>query len=267
MTMEHLMIALGGLVLALVLFRAAFLTGRKLDNYGFVDVVWAFSFPLLAGFHAWTADGDPVRTGLLVLFVCLWSGRLAVHLTRRFIQEHPGEDPRYHQLREKWGPRFSRNMYGLHLLQGAIAWILSLPFLLIVANPSPGIGIWETAGLALGVIALVGEAIADAQLRRFKNHPSNRGLVCRTGLWGYSRHPNYFFQWLGWMAVAVFACGSPCGWVSIIAPLIMYYLLVEVTGVPPAEAHALQSRGDAYRRYQQTTNAFFPGPRGLPSGE
>jgi steroid 5-alpha reductase family enzyme len=116
----------------------------------------------------------------------------------------------------------------------------------------------ELAGLALWAVALAGESVADAQLARFKRDPANRGQVCRTGLWGRSRHPNYFFEWLLWCAFALMATGTPWGWVSWSAPALMLYFLLRVTGIPLTEKQAVASKGDAYRTYQREVSAFVP---------
>jgi len=255
-----------GLVVALSLFWLGFIVARRLDNFGIADIVWAILFPALVLLYAFHLPGDPFRTSVFLILVLFWGGRLGIHLARRIRHEHPREDGRYHQLRHNWGPRFPLIMFGFFTAQAVSAWALAIPFTLILANPDPGLGSWEIAGTLLWGIALAGEAAADAQLRRFKNQNDNQGLTCRSGLWNYSRHPNYFFQWLSWIALFVFACGTPWGWIAFYAPLIMLYLLLRVTGIPPTEAQALRSKGDAYRRYQQTTNAFFPGPRRLSSG-
>ena len=125
-------------------------------------------------------------------------------------------------------------------------------------NPAPQLHALELAGAALWLLALGGEALADAQLAAFKRDSANKGRVCAVGLWRFSRHPNYFFEWLIWVAFFVFALGSPRGWVAIIGPASILYLLLRVTGIPLTEEQALRSKGDAYRRYQQTTSAFIP---------
>jgi steroid 5-alpha reductase family enzyme len=135
---------------------------------------------------------------------------------------------------------------------------LSTPFLLAALNPRPRLSPFEYAGAALWLVAWMGEIAADWQLHRFKANPANRGVTCRAGLWRYSRHPNYFFEWLIWVAFAVFAMGSPYGYVSLFAPLLMLYFLFRVTGIPATEAQALRSKGDDYRRYQTSTSAFVP---------
>jgi steroid 5-alpha reductase family enzyme len=118
------------------------------------------------------------------------------------------------------------------------------------------------------LVAVAGEAIADAQLASFKRNPGDEGRVCDTGLWRYSRHPNYFFEWLVWVAYFVFALASPWGWIAAIGPASILFLLLRITGIPLTEQQAVRSKGDAYRRYQQTTSAFVPwrrkaeGPKG-----
>jgi steroid 5-alpha reductase family enzyme len=130
--------------------------------------------------------------------------------------------------------------------------------LLACLNPEPGLGAAEWSGVALWIVALCGEYLADRQLARFKADPANKGRTCQDGLWRYSRHPNYFFEWLVWCAYFLFALGSPHGIWTIYCPLLMLHFLVNVTGVKLTEEHSLRSRGDEYRRYQQTTSAFVP---------
>ncbi len=119
-------------------------------------------------------------------------------------------------------------------------------------------------GLALLIVSVAGEGIADHQLRTFTGDQTNRGKVCDVGLWRWSRHPNYFFEWLGWLSYVIIAIdltgGWWQGWLSLIGPVMMYWLLVHASGIPPLEAHMLRSRGDAFRDYMARTSAFFPRP-------
>ena len=144
--------------------------------------------------------------------------------------------------------------------------MFAAPVLLASLNPEP-LGVLDILGGVIWFIALTGETIADRQLDRFRKNPDNRGQVCQDGLWRYSRHPNYFFEWLHWWSYVLIAIGAPWGWLTIIGPLAMLFFVTRVTGIPPTEAQALKSRGEAYRRYQQTTNAFFPGPRRSETAE
>jgi steroid 5-alpha reductase family enzyme len=240
------------------LFAATFWFARRVDNYGIVDVVWAYAFGLLAAFYATTGAGWGPRRALLAALVGVWSVRLGTHLYRRVRGHHPVEDARYQTMRVLWSADFGRKMAIFFQQQAVSVVILGLPFLLISRNPATELHPLEIAGAALWLIALVGESLADAQLAAFKQNPANAGQVCAVGLWAQSRHPNYFFEWCVWLGFFVFACASPWGWTSVICPLGILYLLLYVTGVPLAEAQSLKSRGDAYRAYQQRVPAFIP---------
>jgi steroid 5-alpha reductase family enzyme len=143
-------------------------------------------------------------------------------------------------------------------LQALIAVVFSLPFLLAAGNPSPRLGVLEILGLALALLATVGEATADWQAQRFKRDPGNSAAVVNVGLWRYSRHPNYFFESLVWWGFCIAALDSPWGWITLVCPLFMLYFLLRVTGIPLTEKHSLESRGEAYREYQRTTSRFIP---------
>lgn len=174
------------------------------------------------------------------------------------------EDGRYVQLRKDWARGFALRMGGFFQLQAASVVFLGIPFLAASANPDPSLRALEWAGAALWLVAISGEALADAQLAMFKRGPKNAGGVCDEGLWRYSRHPNYFFEWLIWVSYFVFGCASPWGWLGIMSPACILYLLLRVTGIPMTEEQSVRSRGDAYRRYQERTSAFVPMPRRGP---
>jgi steroid 5-alpha reductase family enzyme len=143
--------------------------------------------------------------------------------------------------------------------------VLSAPALIAVFNEESRLAPLELAAFVLWAAALWGEALADRQLEGFKSRPSSRGRTCREGLWRYSRHPNYFFEWLIWVAYALFALASPWGAASLTSPALMLYLLFKVTGIPATEAQAIRSKGDDYRRYQASTSVFVPWfPRTVP---
>jgi steroid 5-alpha reductase family enzyme len=149
-------------------------------------------------------------------------------------------------------------MFRFYQLQAVGVVLFALPILIALRNPQP-LNLLDWIGLAVGILSITGESIADWQLSRFRSRPENRGQVCERGLWRYSRHPNYFFEWLHWWAYVCFALSNwPWGAVTLLGPLTMWYLITRVTGIPPTEAQSLKSRGEAYRRYQQTTSPFFP---------
>ena len=242
----------------MAVFGLVYLLARAIDNYGVVDIAWSYAFGATALGYVLLGPGWPIRRALIGALVLVWSLRLGTHLLVRVSRHHPEEDTRYQQLRKDWAANFTSKMAGFFQLQALSVVGLSLPFLLACRNPAPGLDAWEIAGTALWLLAITGEARADAQLAAFRRHPANRGRVCDSGLWRYSRHPNYFCEWLVWVAYFLFACGSPWGWVSVLSPACILGLLLCVTGVPMTEAQSLRNRGDAYRAYQRTTRAFFP---------
>lgn len=256
-------LALAGLC---ALFALAWVGCRLLDNCGFVDVAWAYAFTATAGVYAWLGPGWFLRRFTIAAMAGLWSVRLGSHLLQRVAAHHPVEDGRYAQLRRDWAGNFGPKMAGFFQLQAASVALLSAPFLLPVFNPAPRFHVLELAGVCLWFAALLGETAADAQLAAFKRDPANRGRVCAAGLWRLSRHPNYFFEWLVWVACALFALASPWGWVALLGPAGILWLLLRVTGIPLTEEQAVRSKGDAYRRYQQTTSVFVPWfPRSGPA--
>lgn len=237
---------------------AVWLVSVRIRNAGIVDVAWSGLFSVLAVVVALLSPGDAVRRACIAGMTTIWSLRLAVHLGRRVLGHLDTEDPRYAALRQSWGARADRKMWLFFLFQGATNVLLIAPVLIASANGSPGLRSVEFAGIALWLAALAGETLADAQLRAFRADPANRGRVCRRGLWRYSRHPNYFFEWLVWCAYFLFALGSPGGWIAAYCPLLMLWFLYKVTGIPATEAHSLATKGEEYREYQRTTSAFVP---------
>ena len=252
-----------GVLLVIVTMSVIFVIGRRAGNYSYVDIGWSGNFALLALLYCTLAEGVSARQWLIGLMVGLWSVRLAWHLGRRVIG-HP-EEGRYVELRRKWGLRgeaaFHRRMYRFYLIQAALNVILAWPLLMAVANPTAQLSPLEWAGAALWAVALIGETIADRQLDRFKADPSHQGQVCDQGLWAWSRHPNYFFEWLIWVAYALFALPvENIGWTGLFMPALMLYFLMKVTGIPATEAQALRSKGKAYADYQARTSVFIPLP-------
>lgn len=241
-----------------VVFAVVYFLARRMDNYGIVDIAWSYAFSAVAAFYAAFGSGWPMRRTVIFGMAAVWSARLGTHLFVRVMSHHPTEDARYRQLRKVWAANFAPKMFGFFQLQAASVVVLSGGFLIASINRTTALHAWELAGIALWLVAVGGEALADGQLSAFKRDPANRDAVCDVGLWRYSRHPNYFFEWLVWVAFFVFALGSPWGWVAIVGPASILWLLLRVTGIPMTEEQSLRSRGDAYRRYQRTTRAFVP---------
>jgi steroid 5-alpha reductase family enzyme len=259
--MSALALPLVALAILCVAFAAFYCFARRIDNYGVVDIAWSYAFAALVTGYALFAPGWPVRRALLAAMVTVWSLRLGTHLAIRVTKHHPAEDTRYAQLRRDWAGNFAAKMFGFFQLQAASVVWLGLGFLFVARNSDPVLHGTEIAGAALWLLALAGEARADRELATFKRDPANHGKVCAVGLWRYSRHPNYFFEWLVWVAYFVFALASPWGWVALVGPASILYLLLRVTGIPLTEAQSVRSKGDAYREYQRTTSAFLPLPR------
>lgn len=249
-----------GLGLISLVFAAAWMLAVRRDNYSIVDAVWALGIGLV-GVLWFVACGDRspkilVAGGMLLM----WSLRLGLHLERRIRKAHPEEDARYAKLREVWEGRVAAAFFWFFQGQALSVVLLALPFLLIAVDPDRSWSHRETAGLVVTLIGISGEALADAQMSRFKSRKPGAAEICREGLWRYSRHPNYFFESVIWMGFYTYACGSAFGWTTFHAPVIITFLLIKVTGIPPTEASAVRRKGDAYRVYQQTTSAFVPWP-------
>lgn len=231
---------------------------RRRGIAGVVDVAWSLGTALLGVLFALFAGGYVVRRALVAALAAIWGLRLAGHLTRRLARE--GEDGRYRDLRRRWGGRTWLYLFGFFQLQAFWGLLFSLPILAAASNPVRPLGGLDLLGVLTWTVGVVGESVADAQLDRFRSDPDHRGEVCRVGLWRYSRHPNYFFEWIHWWGYAFLAAGGPYGWVAVLGPVILLVFLFWVTGIPPTEARALRSRGEAYRRYQETTSVFVPLP-------
>jgi steroid 5-alpha reductase family enzyme len=243
-------------------------TGRS----GFIDAIWSFATGAggIAGSLARLSGTDAIRPRqwLVAGLVVLWSLRLGLHIAARTIRG--GDDPRYRQLRREWRQDFRRKLFWLLQIQAAAALVLIVTILIAARRPTPDLGFGDLLGVAIFLIAVIGEALADRQLARFRAVPENEGKVCDIGLWRFSRHPNYFFEWLVWTACALiaidFSGAYPWGFIALAGPVLMYRLLVHVSGIPPLEAHMLRSRGDRYADYQRRVNAFWPGPpKGWPA--
>ena len=231
---------------------------RARGNAGIVDVAWSFATAALGIWFAWSASGYGPRRALVMALAGVWGVRLGRHLLRRVSRE--AEDGRYRQLRREWGASGQRRLFLFFQVQAVWAVLFAAPMLAAGENARAPLAWFDAAGVAIWIVAVAGEASADRQLARFRANPANRGAVCRHGLWRYSRHPNYFFEWLHWWAYVLLAIGSPYWWVPPAGALVMLWFLMKITGIPPTEAQALRSRGEAYRDYQRTTSAFFPWP-------
>jgi steroid 5-alpha reductase family enzyme len=222
-----------------------------------VDAAWAAAIGLLGLAYAGGREGSLLSRAMAAGIVAVWSGRLVWHLLRHRVFGHAGEDGRYRAMREHWGPRADANLFWFYLVQAAAAWLFALPFWFLAGHPATHLVPLQWAGLMVVATAQLGESLADRQLERHRRDPSQRGRTCRSGLWRYSRHPNYFCEWLSWCGIAMVAAPA-AGWFGLLQPVFMFVLVRFVSGVPFTEMQSLKSRGDDYRRYQRETNAFVP---------
>lgn len=248
-----------GLFLSTVM-ATAWWVQRRLHNAGWVDAFWTFGLGTAGGTSA-ILIGDGPRSLVVAVMIGLWALRLGGHIVSR--SRGAAEDSRYVHFRFEWGAAFEPRMFGFLQVQAAAALLLLIPLLCAASAPGP-LGWTDGLALVVALIALVGEGLADRQLHAFRADPGNRQRVCDQGLWGWSRHPNYFFEWLHWCAYPLLALAA--GWwvaaLALIGPAFMYWLLVHVSGIPPLEAQMLRSRGEAYRLYQRRVSGFFPRPSG-----
>lgn len=263
MTLFFLM-ALAGIAVSLsVLMAGAWIVQQRTGNSGWVDTIWTYSLGLVGAWSAmFPAPGHTVtsRQWLVAALVAVWSLRLGGHIAGRTAQIT--DDPRYAAIAKEWGIDSPRKMFVFLQNQGLGSIPLVFSIFIAAHFPSADLRLQDYLGALILVVGIAGESIADAQLKAFRTNPSNKGKVCDAGLWKYSRHPNYFFEWFGWLAYPMIAIslGYHWGWLTLLAPIFMYWILVHVTGVPPLEKQMLISRGQAFRDYQNRTSKFFPLP-------
>ena len=245
-----------GLLVMLLIGVITWLLSIAKKDVSIVDSIWSIMFLAAAVVFYMASDTAAWKNQLILVLVAIWAIRLAVHLTIRNWGEP--EDRRYQQIRAKYDPNFALKSLGIiFVFQAVLAWIVSLP--LLAAMTESTFSWLDVVGLLLWTTGMVFESVADMQLSRFKSKPGNKGKVLDTGLWRYSRHPNYFGECLVWWGFFAFAL-SAGGWWTIVSPLLMTWLLLKFSGVVMLEAD-ISERRPAYRHYIEQTNAFIPGPR------
>ncbi len=229
----------------------------RTQDAGIVDFTWAASLGLLAFGYAGLADGDPARRLLIAIMAGGWSFRLAAYILVNRVIGKP-EDGRYQRLRAHWREYTQLKFFGFFQAQGLLAAIFAVPFLIVALTPESPPLFAVLSAILIWLLAVGGETLADKQLATWRANSANRGRTCRAGLWRYSRHPNYFFEWLHWWSYPLLAWGSSEWWLTLVGSALMLYTLLKVTGIPYTEQQALASRGDDYRAYQRTTSVFIP---------
>jgi steroid 5-alpha reductase family enzyme len=243
---------------------AAWCIQQRSGKSGFVDSSWTLGVggaSIMAALMPFS--GEPsARQVLVAALAAIWSLRLGSHIVGR--NRATGDDPRYRHMIEEWGAAAPRRMFWFLQSQATVGLIFTLAIAVAAHNPAPGLRPQDFVGALIALIAVSGEALADRELQQFRGDPKNHGAICDIGLWRWSRHPNYFFEWLIWFAFPTFAIDlsghNPLGWFALAAPILMYWLLVHVSGIPPLEQHMERTRGDAFRAYQRRTPQFFLWP-------
>jgi steroid 5-alpha reductase family enzyme len=252
-----------GTMLAMAM-ASAWAVVLKTGKSGWADAFWTASIGVCGCLAALVSLGGELHSGrplIVAALVAFWSLRLASHIAGRTLSGE--DDPRYAHLRKQWGGRYRSQLFVFLQIQAAAAFVLVVALIAAATNPAP-LGWGDALGITVAVVAIIGEGLSDAQLTAFKTQPENRNKVCDTGLWSLSRHPNYFFEWLYWLAYLPIGLSFESyswGWVSILAPTLMYWLLVHVSGVPLLEAHMLRTRAEAFQNYQRRVRGFWPFPR------
>ena len=256
-------LAVSALFLCLCMLGVASAARRK-QNGGIADVVWTLAVGFVgAGAALWPIGSGIAPSSRQVVvagLILAWSLRLGSHLWRR--NSRGPEDARYAELRELWGADYPRRMLWFLQAQALAAVPLVGAIMLAAHRPGSFPNAFDVLGICTLVLGLLGTWSADRTLAKFKAEQRADGAVCDRGLWAWSRHPNYFFEWIGWWAWPIIAFdvsgGYLQGLLAFAAPALMYYLLVHVSGVPPLEAHMEKSRGHAFAAYKARTPAFFP---------
>lgn len=220
-----------------------------------VDSLWSLMFLAAAILYAWQSPDMGLRAIIILALVAVWALRLSIYLTVRNWDEP--EDRRYQEIRRNNEPHFRfKSLYIIFGLQGLLAWIISIP-LFFSLNIKTGYHWLDVIAVTLWVVGIIFESLADDQLLRFRKNKANRGKVLDTGLWRYTRHPNYFGEFCIWWAFYLLAIPAG-GWWTVYAPVLMSILLLKVSGVGLMERD-IGNRRPEYQAYVERTNAFFPG--------
>ncbi len=265
---------LATLIFVCILMMLAWWVSQTTGKSGFTDMFWTYGTGLAGVFLALVPleHGHSVsaRQGLVAALLALWSLRLGTHILSRTLKG--GDDPRYAKLKRDWGRQAPSRMFWFLQVQAVTMALLALAVFVAARNPRPGLDWRDWVAVAIVGIGILGETLSDEQLKAFARDKGNKGKVCDEGLWAWSRHPNYFFEFLAWWAYPVIgielSAAYPWGWLALIGPAMLYWLLVYASGIPPLEEYMLRSRGDAFRDYQARTSAFVPWPpRSRPKDE
>jgi steroid 5-alpha reductase family enzyme len=246
----------GGLAI-LVYVSLIWLISLIKKDAGIMDIFWGLGFVVVGYFYLAADYSHALQPRLLYTLVLLWGFRLSLHIGLRNLGE--AEDARYANWRHQFGKKWWWYSYlRVFILQGVVMWIVSLP-LLVGLQDKTSLTIFDMMGVLIFMVGFLVESVGDWQLRTFKKNPANKGKVLNTGLWGLTRHPNYFGEALLWWGITLIAIELHTFWI-IISPVIMTWLLIRVSGVAMLDDLLRKTKPD-YAQYIENTNAFFPGKR------
>lgn len=249
-----------GLIGSFIVFSALWFIQVIRKDAGVVDIGWTAGVGIMAVYAAIAGEGWLPRRIILGAMGGIWSLRLVLYILKdRILCEK--EDSRYQRLRAHWGNQANAWFFVFFTSQSLLVVLFALPFLAGADKAEPQLLATDILAVVIWLTAMGGEWLADFQLARFRNKPSNTGKVCRDGLWNWSRHPNYFFEWVHWFAYIALGIGSAGFAFTLVGPFAMYIFLMKLTGIPHVERESLAKRGDDYREYQQTTSILIPWPK------
>jgi len=263
--MESL-IVLGAVAVGLSLVMiGAWIIAARPGRTAWADTIWALSTGLAGVIVAllpyWEVAGP--RAWLMITLITIWSLRLGTGVTHA--RSRNVNNPRFAELRRMWGRSWEGRLFLFLQVQALASWLMLLAVWGAAHDPAPFPAWSDYAGAGLLFVSIFGSLLADHQIKAFFAVRNNDGKVCAKGLWGLSRHPDFFFQWLGWVAYGFFAIGPNAviglDWLALLAPVLVYILLVHITGIPPLESHMLRTRGDLYQDVQRRVRTFWPIPR------
>lgn len=238
-----------------------FALAARLKRNDLADVIWGLLF-VVSALSAWLfaaqdKNGDP-RSMICFALTCAWAVRLSYHIGRRWFS-HKSEDIRYRNMRKGWGKNWIVPSYTrVFVMQGLISLIINMPMLWILSQPAQEMDVFAYLGIAVWLTGFIFESVGDAQLKAFKAKPENKGKLMTTGLWSWSRHPNYFGEVVQWWGIFLFAAALPMGFVTILSPVAITFLILKVSGVPMLEK--LMEGRPGSEEYRRRTSIFFPRP-------
>ncbi len=254
---ELIIVALAAFIDVLIFMSLVFLYARRRKRYDLIDVAWGPAFVIVALFgFAWSSKNG--TQWLVTALILLWGIRIALHIGRRWLRA-VNEDARYVELRKKWRGDVAVNTYfRVYIVQALLVIIISTPLLLVYTEAQSANAVMVTIGCLVWLAGLATQAIADRQLALFTQKASNRGKLMKTGLWRYSRHPNYFGEIVMWWAMFIISYAATGSWLGVIGALTITYLIMRISGVPPSERRLELKPG--WKQYKAQTSVLIPLP-------